>query len=134
MNLFTVFRGCSLGRRPCRGVGSTATAVDREKRDMQLLKLLTHCCGAGTGGYSASSHVCCYAFRMLQLKGSHSERSPSCETISQQRVNILICFKGSIQALQRAWSKVVIVAAFLKLLIVVNVAEDRTLLPSVGRS
>lgn len=34
-----------------------AAAVDRDKRDMQLLKLLTQGCGTGMGGHSTSSHV-----------------------------------------------------------------------------
>lgn len=43
------------GPTPVKRGGPTAAAVDREKKDTQLLQLLTHCLGTGMGGHSTSS-------------------------------------------------------------------------------
>ena len=45
------------GPTPVKRGGSVAAAVDREKRDMQLLQLLTQCYGTGIGGHSTSSLI-----------------------------------------------------------------------------
>lgn len=50
------------GPTPVERAGLHGAAVDREKRDVQLLKLLTPCCGTRMGSHSTSSHVCCFAF------------------------------------------------------------------------
>lgn len=66
---------------PMKGGGFHGTAVDWERWSCSCLNFWHVAVGLGMGGHS-TSHICS-DFWIWQLKGSHSERGPRCEIISQ---------------------------------------------------